>query len=153
MTPPVDLTALRKAAEKATPGPWVTGGTDESGNTYVGGYCHDCAPPCGALDAQVASAGTDDAVFIAAASPDVILALLDHIAAVEQERASNADLTSYLEDEVRALRGVVAAAEARLAKVQALADGIEIESRIDSVYSEIQRDHARRIREALGGTQ
>lgn len=78
-----DLAALREKAEKATPGPWLKGD-----NYLIGGWWviapelparEDCHRTI--VDMVVRR---EDAVYVAAASPDVILAVL---ALVEEQRA------------------------------------------------------------------
>jgi hypothetical protein len=91
-----DIKRLRELAQAATLGPWkVEGnGLDE---WYV--YAHDAryaAPWCGDSPVKVAwvpwepSGGRHvrDSLYIAAASPDVVLALLDRLEAAERERDS-----------------------------------------------------------------
>lgn len=64
----VDRTALRARAEAATPGPWHATTFEDAASFGVFGEDGEC----------VAGLTTgDDADYIAAASPDVVLALLD----------------------------------------------------------------------------
>lgn len=76
----VDYTKLRTLAEDATPGPWKADGWQReayNGNYFVRGD--------GVTTEQVADCGDgstrweENASYIAAASPDVVLALLDEI--------------------------------------------------------------------------
>jgi hypothetical protein len=76
---------LRARALAATPGPWA----DTDGTVYA---------PLGSADAR----------FIAAASPDVVLALLDEIAALRAERDGYAlamDEQQRTKDRERYMRG------------------------------------------------
>lgn len=99
---PIDFEALRALAEKATPGEW---GSDESiifaqverswtesgccGQPLDNGECcgnavqQDCAAP--AIE-QIASASSNDAAFIAAANPAVVLALIAERAELVAQR-------------------------------------------------------------------
>jgi hypothetical protein len=79
MTPtPVDLDALEAAARAATPGPWQVGYNDGSGRyeSDKDEFCittgHDSVLHASCLNPECAE---DDAAYIAAASPDVILRL------------------------------------------------------------------------------
>jgi hypothetical protein len=69
VAPPVDLAELRRLAEAATPGPWETNDPGIVIFSEWGGW--------------LAEDGTEnqeaDAAYIAAASPDVILRLLDDL--------------------------------------------------------------------------
>lgn len=77
----IDRDKLRDLASDATPGPWTaTGWANEN---YDGNYL------VVASGADVASTGKselyqENAAFIAAASPDVVLALLDKLTHVER---------------------------------------------------------------------
>lgn len=86
-----DLTALREAAEKATPGPWraLTSGVIGGDHWYV------CDP--GEMVAYVAANdGSDEgqrqsnAEYIAAAHPSAVLALLDEIDVLRRQRDDTA---------------------------------------------------------------
>ena len=81
-----DLTALRALAEKATPGPWIYHETIHADNhvTAGGGILtgtHVCGP----------TYERENARFIAAANPAVVLAMLDRLeraeAAIERAKA------------------------------------------------------------------
>ena len=72
---------LRALAEKATDGPWDSGGDEVyagEGETYS-----VIARICGEFDVQEANAA-----FIAACSPDVVLAVLARLDALEHENAA-----------------------------------------------------------------
>lgn len=73
MSYPVDIGALRKLAEAATPGPWFRR-TDED---------HDFPPYVCSAETHVARCagnnGHQDARYITALSPDVVAALLDEV--------------------------------------------------------------------------
>ena len=79
----VDVEHTKALEAAATPGEWVVAGTDESGNSIVGGFCHSCAPPCYQLEDQIATAGSADAEFIAHART----AVPTLVAAVERVQA------------------------------------------------------------------
>ncbi|OAH27083.1 ead/Ea22-like family protein [Serratia marcescens] len=65
---------LKAAAMAATPGPW---GINRAGNTIVSNQSHPVATLSNAFHRQLADGGVGkDAEFIAAANPDVVLALL-----------------------------------------------------------------------------
>lgn len=80
----IDLKALRRAAETATPGPWRAGS------------CGDDSCWCGTVECDsreegvsgVGSLSHHDAVYIAAANPWVMTKLLDRIEALESSAAS-----------------------------------------------------------------
>lgn len=74
---------LRRLAEAATPGPWVVTGLPAA-YVYAQIENEDDNPD----DVEVAGVGRfQDALFIAAANPAAVLALLDRIAALEDESA------------------------------------------------------------------
>lgn len=98
-----DLDSLRKAAEKATPGPWLHGYEDGSGKNDPGeGACitgpFGLFPVIQGGDMDGVAAGVlkqADATFIALANPATVLALLDRLdraeAVVEAARESVSD--------------------------------------------------------------
>lgn len=73
------LNAIRARIDAATPGAWVVGGTDMSGNRFVGQKYCSCCPenPSGSGD-LVATAGEFDAVFIANAKSDLLFLLAEN---------------------------------------------------------------------------
>jgi hypothetical protein len=73
--PPVDLAALRRLAEAATPGPWRS--FDDYGYT---------SPVNGLRTNIVPSIKKTNAAYIAAANPATLLTLLDRITELEAER-------------------------------------------------------------------
>ena len=86
----IDREALRRLAEKATPGPWE--GTDGFGGTWVtdsgggipGGLSGAVHPSTAKMPGVVLGNVSDyDAMYIAAINPQVILALLDELEAAE----------------------------------------------------------------------
>lgn len=94
-----DHKKLRELAEKATPGPWKFDGYDvyqltDSGQGYPLDRYPDSAdiviPQCEACGNRIPF-DDKNAAFIAAASPDVLIALLDHIAALEAARDEACD--------------------------------------------------------------
>ena len=78
----IDHGHLRRLAEAATPGPWVAGGASGHGSAYFGAVYDpdDLESPGPALG----EAGEADAAFIGATGPDVVLGLLDEIAALRR---------------------------------------------------------------------
>lgn len=78
---PEDRARLRDLAAKATPGPWVRTGRD--------GRDYSLSPATGALlvDYAPIKQKCADAVYIAAADPATVTALLDALDAAEAERA------------------------------------------------------------------
>lgn len=79
----IDTNRLRELANDATPGPWAW---DDDGRPGSGRY----KILWGAEEANIMRADPHaaDTLFIAAVSPDVVLALLDRIAVLEREVAS-----------------------------------------------------------------
>ncbi|MGU4290173.1 ead/Ea22-like family protein [Escherichia coli] len=76
----IDKRALREAAEKATPGPWRRASTQFNGITH-GKFSFT-------KEDIIASAPEKrDAIFIAAANPATVLALLDELEAAEKRIA------------------------------------------------------------------
>lgn len=73
----IDKQALREAAEKATPGPWRMALTKFNGITH-GKFSFTKE------DIIASSPEKRNAIFIAAANPATVLALLDEIAGLEQ---------------------------------------------------------------------
>lgn len=75
------LSELKAAALAATPGPW---GINRTGNTIVSNQSHPVATVSDAFHRQLAGGGVgNDAAFIAAANPVVVLELLadnEHLA-------------------------------------------------------------------------
>lgn len=71
------LAGLKELAEKATPGPWIMG---EDGGVYSEAR-RDI--PVDIIDGLYTEA--PDAAFIAAASPDVVLGLIERIGKLEKE--------------------------------------------------------------------
>lgn len=78
-----DHDKLRALAEEATPGPWES---EECFSPSCWCKWISCAPDkgMGGSIASPASIGRDDADYIAATSPDVVIALLDEIAALKK---------------------------------------------------------------------
>ncbi len=75
MTAPIDRAKLRTLAEAATPGPWIPGDDEDSDMVLVGPAAFDdiVTNPVVSLHSEA------NAVFIAAANPTTILALLDEL--------------------------------------------------------------------------
>lgn len=70
-----DLDALRRKAEAATPGPWHVRRPPRPSFEYL--IAHDEGPP-------LAKAPLTNAAYIAAASPDVVLALIERVERAEE---------------------------------------------------------------------
>lgn len=81
----IDLDALETLARAATPGPWWCEELDEVGDT-IG--ILTVKTPCEVLavmsDTQAPIDNADNAEFIAAASPDVVLGLIERLRAYRQ---------------------------------------------------------------------
>ena len=78
-----DLAALREKAEKATPGPWLKGDNYLIGGWWVIATDKPAREDCHRTIADLFIHGKD-AEYVAAVSPDVILAVLslvDHLRA------------------------------------------------------------------------
>ncbi|WP_181578172.1 ead/Ea22-like family protein [Arthrobacter sp. AQ5-05] len=96
-TPTPDLTALRKTAEAATPGPW------EMWNPAVGGSHISIAGKLAWRSIESASSFADDekiphwadARHIAAFDPPTVLALLDRVEAAEKAVAAVRELHAH----------------------------------------------------------
>lgn len=94
--------ALRALAGEAQAGPWRANGPDVD---MTGGRCAIVARP---LPAPVSDDGTEPedfttARYLAALPPDVLLALLDHIDALEAERDALHEKAGYALHSLRAL--------------------------------------------------
>lgn len=83
-----DLEALAKLAQEATPGPWVAGDADEQ-------------------DTFLSTISWADAAYIAAASPDVVLALVK-VALAAGRCLEWGDVGGLLTGDVAALRAALA---------------------------------------------
>lgn len=98
------MTDLRKLAETATPGPWQTLGPDSPGQwmVYDDHWCiataswydpeYDYATRQKPPDPRAYIDADANAAYIAAASPDVILALLDEVERLRAALKSNASV-------------------------------------------------------------
>lgn len=93
------MSDLRRLAEAATPGPWAKQ-DDGAGSVYVDSRAFASGPE---PVAGIVSMSTPDAAYIAACSPDAILALLD-----ERDR---------LRAELARLRGLVGNVDTNEARV------------------------------------
>ena len=80
MTAP-SVTALRKLAEEATPGPWIAGDDDDSDYFLIG--------PCdvdGIVYQPIVKLHSEaNAAHLAAANPQAIISLLDYIETLEKD--------------------------------------------------------------------
>ena len=91
----VDLAALAKLASEATPGPWHSGSMIDPKQVYR------YSPPNLIPDTEA------DAAYIAAASPDVVLALV-RVALAAKEVADNEEDTHPFMERWNALRAALA---------------------------------------------
>ena len=107
-----DVAELRRLAENATPGPWDSYRPHPSYRAYA----VDQVMPAGHLGETVATTqdvnADENAAYIAAASPDVVLGLLDRLAhmteARDNARAEVERLTAIVNSDVfEATRGGV----------------------------------------------
>ena len=104
----IDINELRRLAQVATPGPWVSHGR------YIGtprhmSYIGEVRDQCGNWSDTEKSRA--DAAFIAAANPAAISELLDRFEAAEKERDWNAERFEEAIEELKALRAKIEAAE------------------------------------------
>lgn len=105
--------ALRKAAEKATPGDWRRASTRFNGIT---------ATPFSLGGEEVMLAGTSekrDAEFIAAANPATVLALLDEIEKLEKASEARKQALLRAHKMFQRQRDRAVAAEKRIAELEA----------------------------------
>lgn len=79
------IAELKKKAQAATPGPWVKAGSDVK-TSDGGSIC-------------LYTTWQHDARYIAAFSPDIVLALLDHIGMLEKQADWLAENMADIEDE------------------------------------------------------
>lgn len=106
----IDTKELRRLAQVATPGPWVSHGR------YIGtprhmSYIGEVRDQCGNWSDTEKSRA--DAAFIAAANPAAISELLDRLEAAEKVRDWNAERLEEAIEELKALRAKIEAAEKR----------------------------------------
>ena len=86
-----DIKRLKRLAKQATPGPWRVNMKGHSYHEVARVNDLEIAPP----NSVDLSHWTVDAAYIAAASPDVVLALLDEIERLRAELAETAPLTRF----------------------------------------------------------
>lgn len=92
MSTPLDLEALRKLAEAATPGPWeATGWAPKDADWLEPPNCIVDSPHGLIADTSESDRDEADAAFIAAANPTAVLSLCDRVAALERELRSAED--------------------------------------------------------------
>ncbi|MFB1872650.1 ead/Ea22-like family protein [Salmonella enterica subsp. enterica] len=106
----IDKQALRKVAEKATPGNWRRSSSRFNGIT---------ATPFSLCGEEVMLAHTvekRDAEFIAAANPRTMLALLDENIQLQRGKDALEAVALALRDDMRDARGKLEAAERRIAE-------------------------------------
>lgn len=126
---------LRAKAKAATPGPW-----ERHGGSFV-------AQP--ASDPHIEADSEADAAYIAAASPDVLLGLLDDIEHEREGHKNAVDNWNQVRDERDALRARAEAAERRIVEEARVAD-VQV---IRAQAAERERDELRaevaRLKSAL----
>ncbi len=105
---------LKAAAMAATPGPW---GINRTGNTIVSNQSHPVATVSDAFHRQLAGGGVgNDAAFIAAANPVVVLELLSELEAKDKRIAEQeAKLATPVDVQTEQLRQIKADIAARKA--------------------------------------
>ncbi|EED3130842.1 ead/Ea22-like family protein [Salmonella enterica subsp. enterica serovar Oslo] len=113
----IDKQALREAAEKATPGPWEMEQeniwfTDEEGCTKHLAYVQQGDDVDDKQDHY-------NTAFIAAANPATMLALLDENIQLQREKDAIEAVALALRDDMRQAREQLAAAERRIAELEA----------------------------------
>ncbi|EDI9751186.1 ead/Ea22-like family protein [Salmonella enterica] len=109
----IDKRALREVAEKATPGTWRRTSSLFNGITVT---------PFSLCGEEVTLAHTvekRDAEFIAAANPATMLALLDENLQLQREKDATEAVALALRDDMRQAREQLAAAERRIAELEA----------------------------------
>ena len=119
MTDPTpDLAELRRLAESATPGPWEAFGAVDGrrGERWLG-VTTDMRATESARAGDVFAAQDctrQDALFIAAANPAVVLGLLDHLAHMREARDNARAEVERLTAVVEAVREYAAARQANI---------------------------------------
>ena len=108
-----DVAELRRLAENATPGPWDSYRPHPSYRAYA----VDQVMPAGHLGEAVATTqdvnAEENAAYIAAASPDVVLALLDRLAHMTEARDNARAEVERLTAQVERVRALIAALDAQ----------------------------------------
>ena len=104
----IDINELRRLAQAATPGPWVSQGR------YIGtprhmSYIGEVRDQCGNWSDTEKSTG--DAAFIAAANPAAISELLDRLEAAEKSDVESITMYWRARDERDAMRAKIAEME------------------------------------------
>jgi hypothetical protein len=97
MITPQTIADLRAKAEAATCGPWWTEPSYADNGEYSG---LDIVSPVAVVHGEAAM-NDDDTRFVAAANPQTIIALLDHIATLEQKVLDSAVSSKGLLDNER----------------------------------------------------
>lgn len=129
-----DLTALRALAEKATPGPWTVRGHEVISEANLGTVQ---APWIADVDGPF-----EDAQFIAAANPSVVLSLLDRLERAEAKAKREAEANRMRKPSARAWNSIVERAE------RAEADAQEWQ-RVAAEQTRLERDRAERAEAAI----
>ena len=115
-----DYSELRAKAQAATPGPWEKLGREARMDFWISSYHPDLGSKPVALIPPLCEAFTANAEYIAAASPDVVLALLDEVERLDQQWQDIADKASRiiarLEAEVGRSRAALEEAKVLLLK-------------------------------------
>ena len=146
----LDLEALAEVARAATPGPWIFNAASLLHDDSAGWVGHDRTGD-GFQEYVCSTAnhvdGLSDGAYIAAASPDVVLALIERVRVAEAEREGALD--RYAEREQRwhwnliceqnaIQRATIAEAEVRTLRGQVA----RVEALADEWAGEIQKGHA-----------
>ena len=130
---PTERDQLRKLAQAATPGPWLT----DKAHPYrpgMGPFFMDSGATIylqngeeivtgGSQDEQGGAVGVltnEDAAYIAAANPQVVLALLDQLEVMDQALAATQELQDLSDSHLAEMASVMNAQDAALATVARL---------------------------------
>lgn len=150
MTPTLDTlrAELRRMAEAATPGPWYWGGTECESAQHALQICRENIQATGETiphfmevwddrDKRTAIVGNgptgyQNASYIATANPSTILALLDHIDALESERTC---LQSVMAAKMESIHAFVGGQ-----KVSAINPTIELSAEASSELVEVKAE-------------
>lgn len=147
----IDKQALREAAEKATPGPWRMALTKFNGITH-GKFSFTKE------DIIASSPEKRNAIFIAAANPATVLALLDEIAELEQghcgavlleREESHAKTVGKLLDELEAKDKRIAELEAREVVLPSVQDVHPLGPQSAKIFCEFHRSIVNRCADEI----
>lgn len=147
----IDKQALREAAEKATPGPWRMALTKFNGITH-GKFSFTKE------DIIASSPEKRNAIFIAAANPATVLALLDEIAELEQghcgaalleREESHVKTVGKLLDELEAKDKRIAELEAREVVLPSVQDVHPLGPQSAKIFCEFHRSIVNRCADEI----